>query len=210
MSSRIEIKWSAHASFLDRIAQLLTDEGYNCLYPARRIFSVYYDAFNHPEYWRGEEGVVPRRKRRIRWYHSSDGFRNEARYEVKISGTDGRLKFTGAADEINYKSPPEILRMREMISSRLINPQAMVSYVRRYFGHCSGRRFTVDHDITYRKVHRFDLKSLSLGTAVRDEFLALEMKADNTVPNLDFAEAVPMTRVRFSKFSRSLEELNIV
>ena len=36
------------------------------------------------------------------------------------------------------------------------------------------------------------------------------MKAENTVPNLDFAETMPMTRVRFSKFSRSLEALNIV
>ena len=210
MSSRIEIKWSAHANNLDRIGRMLTDEGYTCLYPGRRIFSVYYDAYNHPEYWRGEEGVVPRRKRRIRWYHSSEGFRQDARYEVKISGADGRLKFTGDPNEINHRSPPEIQEMRSLISSRCINPQAMVSYVRRYFGHPSGRRFTVDHDITYRKVHRFDLKSLALGAAVRDEFMALEMKAENTVPNLDFAETMPMTRVRFSKFSRSLEALNIV
>ena len=91
MSSRIEIKWSAHANSLDRIGRMLTDEGYTCLYPGRRIFSVYYDAYNHPEYWRGEEGVVPRRKRRIRWYHSSEGSRPDAGYEVKISGAGGRF-----------------------------------------------------------------------------------------------------------------------
>lgn len=210
MSTRIEVKWSAHASYLSRISQLLKDKGYDCLYPARRIFSVYYDGFNTPEYWRGEEGIVPRRKRRIRWYHSRDGFKQGAKYEVKISGTDGRLKFSAPTIMTAPPSSPEVLKMREMIATKRISPLVLVSYVRRYFGDDSGKRFTVDHDITYRRVHAFDLQRLNLGGAVRDDMLAMEMKADDTVSNMNFAEAIPMTRIRFSKFSRSLEALNIV
>ena len=209
MISRIEVKWAAHSSYLERIGRLLKDEGFNCLYPARRIFSVYYDAFNAPEYWRGEEGVVPRRKRRIRWYHSYSGYKQDATYEVKISGTEGRLKFTGDT-RISVPMSPEVVAMREMIATQRISPLTLVSYVRRYFGHDSGKRFTVDHDITYRRVHRFDLETLSVGATVRDDMLALEMKAEDTIPNMNFAEAVPMTRIRFSKFARSLEALHMV
>ena len=209
MINRIEVKWAAHSSYSDRIGKLLKDEGYSCLYPARRIFSVYYDAFNAPEYWRGEEGVVPRRKRRIRWYHSCSGFKQDAQYEVKISATDGRLKFAGSTKNV-VPASQEVLIMRELIATQRIRPLSLVSYVRRYFGDHSGKRFTVDHEITYRRVHRFDLQTLTLGATVREDMLALEMKAEDTVANMNFAEAIPMTRVRFSKFSRSLEALNIV
>jgi hypothetical protein len=207
---RIETKWAARAADLPRISTMLIADGYEVLFPARRIFSVYYESDRLPEYWRGEEGIVPRRKRRIRWYHSRDGYLERANYEVKITGTDGRLKFSGPtiAGEIEHHS--EIVRMQGLIRDRIIRPLTLVNYVRRYFGDSSGRRFTVDHDITYRHVHQFDLKTLALGRTVRDECLAIELKAAHQVSNLNYSETVPLTRTRFSKFSRSLECLSLV
>jgi len=210
MSTRLETKWAASASSLPRIANLLLSEGYYVLYPARRIFSVYYDGDRVPEYWRGEEGVVPRKKHRIRWYHSLDGYREKSSYEVKITAVDGRRKFSARVDENAKGRHPEIVTMLRLIESREISPLSLVNYVRRYFGHESGRRFTVDHDITYRRVLKFDSRMLNAGSAARDEDLALELKAPYEIPDLNFSETVPMTRVRFSKYSRSIERLSIV
>jgi hypothetical protein len=200
----------ASSSYLARISQLLIDEGYRVLYPARRIFSVYYDHERFPEYWRGEEGVVPRKKLRVRWYHNQIGFLEKASFEVKITGVDGRLKYTAPVDCFESDLATEVIEMRRLIDSRQVLPRSLVSYVRRYFSDDSGRRFTVDHDITYRTVHSFNMTSLLLGTAARDDSLALELKAPYATSDLNFAETVPMTRIRFSKFSRSLEHLQMV
>ena len=200
----------ASSSYLARISKMLVDEGYNVLYPARRIFSVYYDKEGYPEYWKGEEGIVPRKKLRIRWYHDQTGFRERSSFEIKITGVDGRMKYSAPTSEVEEASAQEVLKMQRMIGNREIRPLSLVSYVRRYFGDSSGRRFTVDHDITYRTVHKFDMASLVLGTVARDDSLALELKAPYATSDLNFAETVPMTRVRFSKFSRSLEHLHMV
>jgi hypothetical protein len=210
MSKRLETKWGGRSAQLPRISALLIAEGYRTLYPARRIFSIYYDDSRMGDYWRGEEGVVPRRKHRVRWYHALDGYRNGANYEIKISGVEGRLKYSGPVNSQTKKLDQEIAIMCELIADRRIKPLSLVSYVRRYFGHESGRRFTVDHDITYRRVHSFDFRSLVLGHTVRDDGLVVEMKSPYEVPNIDFGEQMPMTRTRFSKYSRSLQCLNWV
>ena len=200
----------ANASHLARISHMLIDEGYRVLYPARRIFSVYYDHERFPEYWKGEEGVVPRKKLRIRWYHNQFGYLDKASFEVKITGVDGRMKFAAPIDSADGGLASEIADMRRLIDSRQVRALSLVSYVRRYFSDYAGRRFTVDHDITYRSVHSFDMNSLLLGTVARDDSLALELKAPYATDDISFAETVPMTRIRFSKFSRSLEHLQMV
>ena len=210
MSLRLESKWSATSRNLTEITDLLLQEDYHVLYPARRIYSVYYDGIMMPEYWRGEEGIVPRKKHRIRWYHRMDGYRNGANYEVKITGVDGRLKFSSPVGSDPASHHPEVAEMRKLIYARRILPLSLVTYVRRYFGHDSGRRFTVDHDLTYHRVLTFDRHGLKTGFVARDEHLAFELKAPYETDDQNFAESVPMMRVRFSKFARSLERLAIV
>ena len=70
------------------------------------------------------------------------------------------------------------------------NLLTLVNYVRRYFGHSSGQRFTVDNDITYRHFHHFDLKALARGRVVRDECLAIELNVAHQLSNLNYSETV--------------------
>ena len=82
MSFRKEIKYRLSLSDQKILKNKLISEGLKKLYPKRKISSIYFDTKNLNFHLNSEEGVLPRKKIRIRWY---DDNLKEIFKEIKIS-----------------------------------------------------------------------------------------------------------------------------
>ena len=93
MSFRTENKFilSKNKKFLFK--QWLIKNDYSELYPKRSINSVYLDTKNFMIYKDSIEGIIPRKKIRLRTYANNFFYENNKfNYEIKISSAEGRYK----------------------------------------------------------------------------------------------------------------------
>ena len=90
MSFRKETKFRLSESDQLRIKNDLILDGMEVLYPSRTINSTYFDTNDLSMFWDSEEGVLPRKKVRVRWYENDIKLTKE----VKISSIEGRFKYT--------------------------------------------------------------------------------------------------------------------
>ena len=70
MSFRKEKKYKLTASDQKILKNNLINKGMKLLYPKREINSIYLDTKSLDFYLNSEEGVLPRKKIRIRWYNT--------------------------------------------------------------------------------------------------------------------------------------------
>ena len=198
MSYRIEEKIPVSIAEGTQLIKRLKKIGLERLYPARNIASSYFDNENLDLFRDSEEGLLPRKKFRLRCYPNFD---DEILYslETKISSVEGRFK----------TSKPFVLNLNENLtdvefvdrSYGILKPVVEISYLREYF-FVQGIRITLDSDITYK-----DLKCLS--NYFFEERCVIELKApDNT--SLDFLiSLIHEPRRRFSKYCNAIKFLNL-
>lgn len=203
--TRSEVKWKMAPSQAPRVVALLHERGFRHLHPARRIFSVYYDDPRLTFFRLGEEGIVPRQKLRVRWYHTRDGFRDAARVEIKETGVSGRRKYSMAFhDPEPGRNPLAVRGIYRRYENGVLRPVSLVTYERRYFVNEAGYRATIDTQIQYARVTAFDHRRLVSSPLVADPDGVLELKTQMLRAPLEFAENLPLTRMRFSKYAQSL------
>ena len=89
MSFRKEKKFRLSFSDMLEMKKNLLSLGMIELYPPRLINSCYFDSNDLRLHNESEEGVLPRKKIRIRWYGQESYFTKE----VKISSIEGRYKY---------------------------------------------------------------------------------------------------------------------
>ena len=70
------------------------------LHPLRKVNSCYFDNEMMTLFLDSEEGVLPRKKVRIRWYNNLLNFKKE----TKISSIEGRYKYSENVYKIRDKS----------------------------------------------------------------------------------------------------------
>ena len=92
MSFRKEKKYKLTIFEFNNLKKLLIKKGMQKIYNKRFINSLYYDTKQRDMFYHSEEGVMPRKKIRIRWYNSEMNFK----IEKKISSIDGRYKITNS------------------------------------------------------------------------------------------------------------------
>lgn len=190
MSFRREEKISCTKSEKQQILSSLKKQGMLPLHPARVIRSTYYDNVHLGCFHDSEEGVLPRKKIRIRNYpNEKSGFT----LETKISSVEGRFK------EARAIAPS---RAKMLVSNGLIDcsyglcrPMVVVEYERTYFT-LGGIRITFDQNIRYSSTKRAFL--------YRDPLCVVELKAPMAVGNDYLSELVTVSRSRFSKYSRAV------
>ena len=90
MSFRKEKKYKLTFSDQNILKNKLIDKGMKILYPKRTVNSVYFDTNNLDFYLNSEEGVLPRKKIRLRWYNKDI---KKISKEIKISSVKEGLKF---------------------------------------------------------------------------------------------------------------------
>ena len=104
MSFRKEKKYRLSVNEFFLIKKTLISKGMIKLYDTRKVNSIYFDNFSYDMFNQSEEGVVPRKKVRIRWYENKNNFT----LEKKISGIEGRFKTTKVL--MNFTNVNDLLK----------------------------------------------------------------------------------------------------
>ena len=144
MSFRKEKKIRVTVNEFFKLQSLLQQKGMKSLFKPRVISSIYLDTVDMNMFHDSEEGVLPRKKVRIRWYNEDKKFT----LENKTSSIEGRFKVTSKFDSSLLDNE---LKMKSRIDSQygLIQPILKVSYERSYFM-LNNMRITFDKNITYQ------------------------------------------------------------
>ena len=192
MSFRKEKKYKLTVSDQNILKNKLIDKGMKILYPKRTVNSIYFDTNNLDFYLNSEEGVLPRKKIRLRWY---DKDTKKISKEIKISSVEGRFKISEPFlyNENIFKNNLQLLDNEFGI----LKPQMQITYSREYF-FFNDLRITFDSNIQYT-----DILSLN-NNIIKDKETVMEIKV-NFKTNDDYIEKIiEYPTSRFSKYSRSI------
>lgn len=192
MSFRKEKKFRVTVSDFYKFQGQLHQQGMETLFEPRLITSVYFDTVDLNMFNDSEEGALPRKKVRIRWYGDSKVFT----LENKTSSIEGRFKVTTKLE--NNISENELLTRNRMDAQYgHIQPLLKVSYKRSYFVF-NKMRITFDKDICYQNLKYANRRKYY------DPERVIEIKIPANCPD-DFVERfIPFPTARFSKYSRGL------
>ena len=143
MSFRKENKYKVTLSDMLSLNSFLHERGMKKLYPKRQINSCYFDDDQFTLFNQSEEGVLPRKKIRVRWYNGNQNISKE----IKISSFEGRYKESNNIGK--FKNIEEIYKLEHLDNIYgLLKPKLIVSYVRDYY-EFKNVRITFDRNIKY-------------------------------------------------------------
>ena len=191
MSFRIEKKFKLTKFEQKSLKEGLIKRGMKELYPKRAINSCYFDSHDLRCFYDSDEGVLPRKKIRLRWYENKDKITKE----IKVSSIEGRFKTSEKfydykfLEKFNYS-------IYDKVYGNLY-PKIIISYYREYFL-LNNIRITFDSNIKYT-----NLNCLS-GFFFNDQETVMEVKADlsNSLTKLEGFIDLPTSR--FSKYCRGI------
>ena len=197
MIPRIEQKLEIDKSSYINIIKWLKFKKAEILYPERLVNSRYYDNYNLQMYYDTVEGLLPRKKIRLRTYNTR---------EFELSDFPYNLEKKLTTEKKRYKSIERNIEFRDNIYDQIYDEDyglcfkvVDISYVREYFL-VNSIRMTIDKNIEYK-----DLISNNIS---KDKSFVIEVKAD-IHNDLDFiANNFNFSRSRFSKYERSFEYLS--
>jgi len=191
MSFRKEKKFRVTVSDFHKFKTQLYQQGMLEIFKSRIISSIYFDTVDLNMFHDSEEGVLPRKKVRIRWYDELEEFT----FEAKTSSIEGRFKLTDKL--VNSIHSNEITKNRIDLQYGHLQPILKVSYERSYFM-LNEMRITFDKHITYQHLRYLNKRKYF------DPERVIEIKIPATCSD-DFVEKyIPYSTARFSKYSRGL------
>ena len=190
MSFRIEEKILVSENHKFLLREYLSTKNAKMIYKPRQILSLYFDNNNFEMFKDSEEGIVPRKKIRIRTYPKSN--ENYA-LEEKISSIEGRFK---TVKMINKKDFEKFTKNGIFdVKYGHCKPKIFVKYNREYLS-IGSTRLTIDTNITFL--------NLSKKTIGKEHNSVLELKTNYKRPKEDLMLEFPFMRTRFSKYCMGL------
>ena len=190
MSFRKEIKFKLRENELDLFKYSLIKKGMKKTFPKRVINSCYFDTKNLKMFNESEDGILPRKKLRLRWYDNIPKIRKE----IKISSIEGRFKTTETCNK-------DLQNLKNLIiydnSYGTLHPTLIVKYFREYFLY-KNLRFTFDTKILYNRADS------SIHKIKKDQFNVCEIKTSIHTSNDYLEKIISMQPVRFSKYCRGI------
>ena len=191
MSFRSEIKFRLTKSELFRVKSHLKNEGMALLFPSRIVHSVYFDNAEWTMFHESNEGVMPRKKFRIRSY---SGQIEKQFFEMKVSSVEGRYKESKVIDQI---STNEFLNKgRYFAGYGWCAPRIKISYQREYF-RFDNLRITFDSNLTYSRYGQM--------RSYADEESVMEVKFGHNESCDALYSSVNLIPSRFSKYERAVK-----
>jgi hypothetical protein len=197
MSYRVEEKIPMTLSDSDQFLESLKDQGSEPLFPKRIIQSNYFDSNQFTLFRESEEGLLPRKKVRIRHYPLSNQI--EYSLEIKISSIEGRYKSAIKLSDSQAKRINKLGYFDPVYG--LLEKKISVNYSREYFSF-QGIRITRDTHISYQ-----DLINKTNNFIEKDS--VLEIKAPENTPVDFLLKIIPSQRRRFSKYCNAIKYLNL-
>ncbi len=192
MSFRKEKKYRLSNFDLILLKKKLVQNGLKRLYPSRTIFSKYLDTDNLQMFSDSEEGVLPRKKVRIRWYDKNQ----EKNLETKISSVEGRFKLSKKCFN-NYTNNFNVIF--DPVYGK-IYPSILIIYSREYYL-LNKLRITID-----TKIHYDDVRKKGQ-TRTQDKENVLEVKTNHEISDDYIEKIIPYPNSRFSKYCRGVSFL---
>ena len=192
MGFRKEDKFRLSYSDMVKIKDHLLSLGMKELYPSRVINSCYFDNDNLTLFHESEEGVMPRKKIRIRWYDKVMSFTKE----IKTSSIEGRFKTLKKNHKLKHLD--DVLNTQYFDSSYgILKPSLIVTYERQYFSF-KLLRITFDRNISYRYL------KYSSEVIRKENETVMEVKTPIDCSDDYIKSIITQPTERFSKYSRGL------
>jgi len=191
MSFRKEKKYRVSLVHQKLLRDGLLARGMQPLHTGRRVNSCYFDSLWLNCFHDSEEGVLPRRKVRVRWYNNDNIFFKE----IKISSIEGRFKKTEKINNfvLNRHDSTKFYD-REL---GMLRPITVVSYFREYFSF-NGVRLTFDSHIDYAPLRNCGIRTL------RDPQTVVEIKSPADISDDYISTVINLPTERFSKYCRAV------
>lgn len=177
-------------------------------YPQRRVFSIYFDTIDYKDFIDSEEGTVPRKKIRLRYYNS---FYKNLNDDKKIKGSIELKKTLDFHREKKSIKIFDTLKNSITVCKNFLNqkryPVCAIKYQRNYYKSSSGIRITIDKNIQYYKINRYH--QLILNNFENENII--EMKIEDIDKNYSFeTDFLSAYRVRFSKYCEAVKKIKII
>ena len=193
MSFRIEDKLYINENNLHDFKKFLEKKSANKVYTPRTIESLYFDNQNFQIHNDSIEGLVPRKKIRIRKYQKNQD--SNIYYEIKNSSVEGRFK---TRKIINSQ------KANELISKGIFDnqygiclPKLYVTYDREYL-FFKDVRISIDTNITYRSYDtNFENSCIGI-TKFNYERIVNNILKDILIFDLIFGEVAQLVRAQDS------------
>ena len=201
MIPRIEQKLEIDKSHYLDLLKWIKYKGGIILYPERLICSRYFDTKNMAMFYDTLEGIVPRKKIRIRTYGVESFISSKSSYSLEIKMTTEHKRMKKINSNINIKSLMHDGYYDNLYG--LCNPIIDISYLREYFL-INDIRITIDKLIKYQSINSY--KSIKKKSAI-DQSYVLEIKADINTNTSFLLNNFDFPRSKFSKYERAIEFL---
>jgi len=196
MSFRIEEKLKVAESKIFQLRDWITKNMGVTLYQTRTINSIYFDNQDYTMYNQSIEGVVPRKKIRLRVYGKEFSPNKSINKEIKISSVEGKYKISELV-----QNPSKLLNFGIYDNNYgLCIPVLNVSYERSYYK-IKNIRLTIDEKIIYRKIANGKIFEPS----TFDKYNIVELKCNSNKSISLLSNNFPFERTRFSKYTRGIE-----
>ena len=197
MSFRLEKKFALDTRKYNEFIRYINTIEAKKIYNSRKVFSTYFENDFFSSFKQSEEGVVPRKKIRIRSYNTND-HSVVSKLEIKISAEDSRFK---KVERIKSNHQIEKLLSRGFIDRNygLCKPLLNVSYEREYY-QLTDHRITIDKNISYcnfKKKKKIFKEPLSI----------IEFKSDTTKDINLYDNILTSPISRFSKYCRGMNKV---
>ncbi len=202
MNNRIEYKIDIEKSQKIDFLKYLNKFNFKKLHDPRIINSIYFENLNYEIYNDSVEGLSPRKKIRIRYYGNQKKINDNISFnlETKFTNNLGRSKDTKKIKGVNKYLNNGIFDEKYGICL----PKTIVSYKRTYFI-AKQFRITIDENINFSLYDKFLYKK---NTKLSEEII-VEIK-NNDVSQVDnLRKMFPFKEIRFSKYCKSIEMLNL-
>ncbi len=167
------------------------------VYPDREVYSIYFDNKEFQTHIDSIEGVVPRKKIRLRTYNFVNQNINNFNLEIKKTLTFGRIKHS------NRFNKDIITRGLLLSDYGLCYPKIIVKYVRSYY-QLSKIRITLDRKISFKK---FTLKNNNNVFFDNFELVVAELKSNSMDHINEINDKLQFEKTRFSKYCYGIEAL---
>ena len=195
MSFRIENKYKIQANKLSNLYEWIHKNNGIRLFPKRNILSIYFDNSNLSLYNDSIEGVVPRKKIRLRTYNNSNTSNQNYNLEIKINSVEGRFK---TSEKI--KEHVKLLKGGYYDNKYgLCCPIVEIKYLREYFK-IFGIRITLDTRIKFKSFNK--MKNYN-----NYEKIILETKTQNTTISNYIDEKFFFEKIKFSKYCEAIDNV---
>ena len=198
MSFRIEKKLFVIPEKKLTFLEWLINSGGIKIFSDREVSSIYFDNENFQMFKESEEGIVPRKKIRIRSYNLFKEPEDTELLETKISSSEGRFKQSNSIK--NYADFIKFGIFDKQYGA--CSPKLRVNYKRSYYK-VKNLRLTYDRNIKYYKFNSSKIESVN---AICDDFISVELKSTSINLENYILKNFPFSTVRFSKYCRGISK----